>query len=346
MLAAASATYLSEDVSYPNPSAKDVVLAGTLTKPPGAGPFPAVLMVTGSGPQDRDETILGHKPFRAIADSLSTNGFAVLRVDDRGVGRSTGNWRTANTVDFMTDSVASVRYLQSRADIDPKRIGLLGHSEGAMIAAVLAAEMPDLAFTIMLAAPAVRGNELVEEQNFRIQTAMGWPSERAAAERALLHDILDVIQREPDNESALREIMRLAKSNGKSRPELVALEAQLRDRMLSPWFRFFIAYDPQPFYRKLKTPLLALYGDIDMQVPAAQNAPVLRLALQAAGNRGASVRVMPGLNHLFQHAKTGAPAEYATLKEDIAPEVLGPICEWLEATISASSDGTRILTAR
>ena len=324
--------YQSEDVAYPNSSAAGVLLAGTITRPSGLGRFPAVLLLTGSGPQDRDENILGHKPFLAIADTLSRNGVLVLRTDDRGVGSSTGDWRSANTIDFMSDAVAGIRYLESRPYVDSRRIGLLGHSEGAMIAAVLAAQMPDVAFVVMLAGSAVPGNQLIEEQNYRIQTAQGWPPAQTAKERELLHDILDIIEKQPDNAAALRQILTLATANGKSPAELMGLGKELKDRMLSPWFRFFIQYNPAPYYEKLKCPVLALYGDKDTQVPAVQNAPALTAAFEKAGNVQAAVEVLPGLNHLFQHCDTGLPSEYARIKEDIAPEVLQAIQEWIVKT--------------
>ena len=315
--------YREEDVTYENASA-GITLAATLTLPSGKGPFPAVLLITGSGPQDRNESIMGHRPFLVLADYLTRRGIAVLRADDRGIGKSGGKFFTATTADFATDAEAGVAYLKSRPEINRNKIGLVGHSEGAIIAPMLAARNKDVAFIVMLAGSGVPGDEVIAEQNARIAQASGLSHEQAQAMAAQYREALTLVKAEKDNavvEKKLRE-----KFTGQM-PE-PQLNSQIKS-VTSPWFRYFISYDPAIALSAVTCPVLALSGSKDLQVPPDQNLPAIRKALEAAGNGHFEIDDIPGLNHLFQTATTGAPAEYGQIEETMAPAALKKIGDWL-----------------
>lgn len=313
--------YRSEDVTYKNP-ASGLTLAGTLTLPQGAGPFPVALLITGSGPQDRDETMFGHKPFLVLADALTRRGVAVLRVDDRGVGGSQpGFVLAATTLDFVTDVAAGVAYLRGRQDIDPDRIGLIGHSEGGVIAPMVAAKDPRIAFVVMMAGTGVPGDQLLPRQYHDIYRASG-ASEAAASEQAKRVEAANALVRaQPDQTAAEPELVKILAKN--SDP---AAAKGLAALINSVWYRTFLDIDPAKALAAVRAPVLALNGAKDTQVSAEANIPPIRAAL--AGNPDATVQVLPGLNHLFQTANTGAPAEYAKIEETIAPSALATIVDW------------------
>ena len=317
--------YVSEAVSYANPKAAGVRLAGTLTIPKGKGRFPAVLLITGSGPQNRDEEIFGHKPFLLIANYLTRRGIAVLRVDDRGTAESTGRFADATTADFATDVEAGVQFLLKRPEIDARHIGLLGHSEGGAIAPMVAIRTPEVAFVVLLAGTGVPGDEITELQAYRA-AQMGGAAEDAAKEtREMEHAILNVIKTEPD--AAKRQGKLAALAEGKPR-----LQQILKDQsaaLNSPWFRYFLSYDPRPTLAGLKIPVLALNGGKDTQVDPGQNLPSIEAALRKGGDRDVTIKLMPGLNHLFQVCKTGAVSEYESIEQTMAPEVLELIGDWI-----------------
>ena len=317
--------YSSEAVTYPNPQAEGVRLAGTLTKPKGPGKFPAVLLITGSGPQNRDEEIEGHKPFLLIADFLSRRGIAVLRVDDRGVAESTGNFATATTADFATDVMAGVQFLLKRPEIDVKHIGLLGHSEGGEIAPMVAVRMPQVAFLILLAGPGVPGDEIIAQQVYRGNLAGGAPQESAKQARELERAILNIVKAEPDAAAQRPKLMALA---GGTPGLKQTLEAALPG-LNSPWYRYFIGHDPRPDLAKVRVPVLAFNGSKDTQVDAGQNLPAIETVLRHSGNRDVTIKLMPGLNHLFQPCKTVALAEYGSIEQTMSPEVLDLIADWI-----------------
>jgi pimeloyl-ACP methyl ester carboxylesterase len=328
--------YHEEEVAYDNAKA-GVRLAGTLTLPRTAGPHPAVLLITGSGPQDRDEALMGHRPFLVISDYLTRQGIAVLRVDDRGVGKSTGKFAEATTVDFASDARAGVDFLKTRKDIDAKRIGLIGHSEGAVIAPMLAAESDDIAFIVMLAGPGVSGAEVIEEQQYRINRAMGMPEEAARKSQQVERSILDVVKTEKDDAVAARKMREALERAIASLPEdqrkaQQAMRANLEQQMktlTSAWFRAFLLYDPAAALRKVKAPVLAMSGELDLQVAPSQNLPAIAAALEAGGNRDYQLVKLPRLNHLFQTAKTGSPMEYSKIEETFAPVALEVMGEWI-----------------
>lgn len=320
--------YRDEDVSYEN-KAQNVTLAATLTIPQGKGPFPAVVLITGSGPQDRDESLMGHKPFLVLSDYLTRHGIAVLRADDRGTAKSTGDFAAATTADFATDTEAGVAYLKTRAEIDPHKIGLIGHSEGGEIAPMIAARNPDVAFIVMMAGPGVPGDEILPAQVQAIDLASGKRPEDTAKDVAQERDVLKLVETEKDD-AALEKALKAKLSAGTGE---AMVSAQMK-MITSSWFRYFISYDPGQALRQVKCPVLAMIGSLDVQVPAKQNLPAIRAALEQAGNKHFEVVQMPGLNHFFQTATTGAPTEYAQIEETISPVALEKMATWITQTTS------------
>lgn len=315
--------YREEEVEYTNRAA-GIKLAATLTIPPGKGPFRAVILISGSGPHDRDESVMGHQPFLVLADFLTRKGIAVLRADKRGVEKSGGDLATATTADFATDAEAGVAYLKTRSEVDPRKIGLIGHSEGGIIAPMVAARNPDVGFIVMMAGSAVLGDEILVAQTLLISEASGLSHAEAEAKAAKEREVLALVKQEKDDavlEKRLRETLA-----GKI-PE-VQLGVQIK-MISSPWFRYFIAYNPATALEKVTCPVLAINGEKDLQVPPKQNLPAIRKALEAAGNKNFEVDELPGLNHLFQAAKSGAPSEYAEIEETMSPVALEKIANWI-----------------
>lgn len=331
--------YLEEEVSYENPAAA-IKLAGTLTLPPLKGPFPAVLLITGSGQQDRDETVMGHKPFWVLADYLTSRGIAVLRVDDRGVGGSGGDPALATSLDFSSDVLAGIAYLKSRREIDPGRIGLIGHSEGGLIAPLAAVKnAKDVAFIVLMAGPGIVGEDILLLQGKLINKANGASASDIARDNAQQKTMFRILKEEKDEaaiEARLRQAMKdaMAQIPAAEQKKLPpALQEASLKMIMSPWFRFFLTYDPRPTLGKVTCPLLAINGEKDLQVPAAENLKAIAEALQAGGNEKFMVKKLPGLNHLFQTAQSGSPSEYAGIEETIAPAALQLIGDWiLEST--------------
>jgi uncharacterized protein len=321
--------YRSEQVSIPNAAAPAVVLDGTLTVPEGKGPFPAVVLITGSGPQNRDEELMGHKPFLVLADHLTRQGIAVLRYDDRGVGRSTGSFASATSEDFAGDAWAAWQKLSTRPDIDPKRIGLLGHSEGGLIAPMLAAAHPEIAFVVMLAGPGVTGEQIMLAQGAAIMKASGAPEAAIEANVNIQKQVFAILREET---STARIVERLGAIPVGTKEASAALVKQSS----SPWLRFFAFYDPAPALAKVRCPVLAIAGALDLQVLPAQNLPAIGAALVRGGNQNHTVLELPGLNHLFQNAKTGLPAEYAQIEETMAPAALETITTWIRKQVGLS----------
>jgi len=320
--------YREEDVSFSNAPA-GVTLEGTLTIPKGAGPFPAALLIAGSGPNDRDESLASHRPFLVLANHLTRKGIAVLRYDKRGIGKSTGSVDKATTLDLASDAQAALACLKTRKEIDPAKIALIGHSEGAIIASLLASRTKDVAWVVLLAAPATFGEETLLNQSELIGKAADLTDEQLEASLNFDQAAYDLVRTEKDPAVLREKLTSLVRETGlgAAMPP-VLLETQMR-MMESPWFRFFLDYDPLPNLETLQVPVLALYGQKDLQVPAKANLPLLKQALQDAGNKDADVRELPDLNHLFQHAYSGTPAEYAAIEETFSPDVLHIISDWL-----------------
>jgi pimeloyl-ACP methyl ester carboxylesterase len=327
------------EVAYENKKG-GVKLAGTLTVPRSGGPFPAVLLITGSGPQDRDETIFGHKPFLVLADYLSRRGIAVLRVDDRGVGGSTGKTSESTSADFAGDVHAGVEFLKGRKEINASQIGLIGHSEGGIIAPLVASRSKDVAFIVLLAGTGLPGDEILYLQGAAILKANGADAEMLAKQKAIQTRMFAIVREEKDRaaaekklRAALDEIVsKMSKEEKKQGLESLggpsAMEGQVQ-MVLTPWFRHFLDYDPRPALRKVSCPVLALNGEKDVQVPAEVNLKAIAAALKEAGNKDVTTVQLPNLNHLFQTCKTGSVTEYAAIEETLAPVALETIANWI-----------------
>jgi len=333
--------YMTADVTFPG-GANGVALAGTLTLPPaslGDGPFPAAVLVAGSGPNDRDETILRHKLFLVLADDLTRRGVAVLRYDKRGVGKSTGSYALATSRDFADDAQAAFAYLKTQPHINAAKVGLIGHSEGGLIAPMVAAKSPTVAFLVLLAGPGYPGERIIAEQAALIGKAEGASDADVALSQVLEKKLLAVAATEADPLAARTQIAALLaqslaaltpaqkKKIGNTGPLLQAQSAAL----VSPWFHYFLTYDPAPTLRQVHCPVLALGGSLDLQVPPAENLAAIRSALKAGGNADVTTTELPGLNHLFQTAKTGSPSEYGTIEETVAPALLKTVGDWVGA---------------
>ncbi|MBA2503122.1 MAG: alpha/beta hydrolase, partial [Pyrinomonadaceae bacterium] len=324
--------YAEEEVAYENKT-DGVRLAGTLTLPRSQKPVPAVLLITGSGAQDRNETVFGHKPFLVLADYLTRRGIAVLRVDDRGFGRSTGKFITATSENFVTDAAAGVEFLKTRKEINPKQIGLVGHSEGGMIAPMLAAKSADVAFIVLMAGPGLTGEEILYRQAALILKASGATDEAIAKNRTGQERYFAVIKGERDNTIAARRIREISAElevgmTEEQKKALRSSDAQTQF-MLSPWFRYFLTYDPRPTLRKVQIPVLAINGERDLQVPPKENLAAIAEALKAGGNKDFTTVELPRLNHLFQESKTGNVDEYGKIEETFSPAALQLISDWI-----------------
>lgn len=332
--------YRSEEVRIPNPRAPGVTLAGTLTLPPGAGPFAAAILISGSGAQDRDESLMGHKPFAVLADHLTKAGIAVLRYDDRGTGQSTGSFQGATSADFATDAAAVFGYLRTRPEIARDAIGYIGHSEGGMVGPLAAPDSPGLAYMVLLAGPGERTRDVLEAQRRAIGQTMGMSAaelDQAGALNARLIEIAAGDLPHAEAEAAMRAAMSDAALAGSGITP--AQRDMMTGRVLDPWFRWFLRYDPAPALRALRMPVLALNGSLDRQVLPAANLAGIRAA--TAGNRDVTVTELPGLNHLFQTARTGGLGEYAEIEETMAPVVLRTVADWIRARFPVRSSSRR-----
>lgn len=317
--------YLSEDISLAYPEAPGVKLAGTFTKPRGDSPVPAVLLISGAGPQDRDETMAGHKPFLVLSDYLTRHGIAVLRMDDRGTGHSTGDFAGATTRDFAMDAATAFNYLITRKDLDSKRLGLIGHGEGAIVAAILVASNPQVKFAVLLSGTAVSGDKVLVTQTARAESAAGVPDDQIDAD-ARIGGGLYKMAREGRSASDMNEALDHLPEDYK---QYGAPWRKQVPKLQSPWLRFFVSYDPSVALEKVHCPVLALFGEKDMTIDPNQNASAMKSAFSHGHNRNAKVKVLPGLNYLFQKANTGLAAEYAGINETMAPAVLEMIESWI-----------------
>lgn len=316
--------YRSDEVTYRN---GDIAIAGTLTKPEGAGPFPAVLLITGTGPQNRDEELMGHKIFLLIADTLTRQGYAVLRTDDRGVGGTGGDLAQATYADLASDIDAGIGFLREQPEIDPTRIGLFGHSEGGYLAPLVASK-PDsgVAFAILMAGPSVPGGDVLIEQNRKLFQVGGATPEQTDAQVAYITEMTALVR--ANDLAGARD---LARRHNESLPPEQRATADQMEATFAPSMVSFISYDPAPALTATKVPVLAFFGNKDVQVIPAQNEQPMRDLL--AGNPDATVRTFDNLNHLMQPANTGMPDEYATIETTIAPEVLDYVTGWLQQRV-------------
>lgn len=333
--------YRVEEVAIENPEAPEVTLAGTLTVPEDAGPFPAVVLVSGSGPQDRDEALMGHRPFAVLADGLTRAGVAVLRYDDRGVAGSTGDFATATSRDFASDAAAVVAWLDERPEVSA--VGIAGHSEGGLVGPLVAAHYEDrVDFLVLLAGTGLPGDSILKLQTELILQANGAPPEMVQANAALQDIYFDVARMELEDQRAIElarerviavldtlpEGIRTTLEGGSVETRDQSIEQNVR-QMATPWFRFFLDYDPAPTLRQIEVPVLALNGSLDLQVPSGPNLAAIEEALRAGGNERVTIEEFPGLNHLFQTAGTGSPMEYAQIEETMAPVVWETMSSWI-----------------
>ncbi|MES2555902.1 MAG: alpha/beta fold hydrolase [Bacteroidota bacterium] len=332
--------YYTEEVTFENKSA-GVTLAGTLSLPAKKGKYPVVVLISGSGPQDRNETILNHEPFAVIADYLTRNGVGVLRYDDRGVAKSTGNFGLATTTDFSTDAEAAVNYLKQRKEVNKSKIGLVGHSEGGIIAPMVAARNKDVAFIIMLAGPGLPGSEILALQQALIGRADGVSEVDIEQNAAISKGIFEIIAKEQDASTTTRELELFLKTQLEALPDSLknGSTEKMVDEVLAgvdnPWMKEFILYDPRPALRKVTCPVLAMNGSKDLQVPAKENIEAIEKAINEGFlERGKTEKhveyiILDGLNHLFQECETGSPSEYEEIAQTFSPKALEKMLEWM-----------------
>jgi uncharacterized protein len=327
--------YNSENVTFINEKF-NIKLAGTLTMPKGDGPFKAVILITGSGAQNRNEELMGHKPFLVIADYLTRNGIAVLRYDDRGMGESQGNYIVATSADLATDAEAALNFMKKNPKIIPDKIGLIGHSEGGLIAAILAAGNPGIGFIVSLAGPGVVGKDLIVKQTTDINKLSGAKESDIKEANQTYRKLYSIIIKEKDNKQAEAKVTEFSRKTleKKNVPEEDIKKALIQVKMTYGanaigWWRYFLATDPAEFWKKVQCPVLALNGDKDVQVSAVENTGAIRKALQKQNNKASQTVILQGLNHLFQHCKTGLPSEYGSIEETFSPEALKIAGDWI-----------------
>ena len=330
--------YREEEVTFENKK-DSVKFAGTLTLPQGEGPFPAAILITGSGAQNRNEELLGHKPFLVLSDYLTRNGIAVLRYDDRGVGGSTGNVSQSTTKSFAGDVLQAVEYLRIRKEIDSKKIGLIGHSEGGVVAPLAASQSSNIAFIVLMAGTGVTGEEIMLPQIESMEQMVNAPAAEIHAKLQMYKKYFDLLKANVDTivfaekrrAMASEYISHLSDSTSKTKT-VVNVESEL-NRMNYPWFRFFLSYDPKTALRKVRCPVFAINGEKDRQVLAALNLQNIEKALKKGKNKKYTIKEFKGLNHLFQHSQTGSQMEYGKIEETVAPEVLDAISDWIIKTV-------------
>ena len=328
--------YNEEEVTFEN--AKDkITLAGTLTLPQGKGPFPAVILISGSGPQNRDEELFGHKPFLVLSDYLTCRGVAVLRFDDRGTGKSTGNFNKATTADFASDVKAALAYLKTRKEIDPAKTGLIGHSEGGMVAPIVAAQSKEIAFIVLLAGPGLGMDQIVLYQIERQLKMLGKSEEQIRAEIGFRKKIFEIISSTKDTGLAANKVRKAYTHLPVTDRNLLAWTPEQLEGMInafySPWWKFCLTYQPAKTLRNVSCPVLALNGSKDTQVQADPNLDAIEQALREGKCKSFTIKKLEGLNHLFQKCKTGDGFEYGAIEETINQEALELIGKWIDESV-------------
>ncbi|RYE58168.1 MAG: alpha/beta fold hydrolase [Sphingobacteriales bacterium] len=324
--------YYVEDVIFTNKTAQ-IELSGTLTLPKAEGTYPTVVLISGSGPQNRNEEMFGHAPFLVLADFLTRNGFGVLRFDDRGVAKSGGNFQTATTRDFATDVESAVSFLKTRKGVNPKKIGLIGHSEGGLIAPMVAAKDKSVSFIVLLAGPAVPISELMLLQKEQVERQMGIAETEVMTSREIFKGAYELIKKSLVNDGTLQTSLNtyFKERFGPAVPEK---DVQVIIKQItSPWWYQFIRLDPTEYLKQVKVPILALNGELDLQVSAKENLQAIRLIVEQSGIKKSSVNELPKLNHLFQESKTGAIDEYSQIEQSFSPLALNEILNWMKRTV-------------
>lgn len=328
--------YYSEDVQFTN-AKENISFAGTLTLPKKEGKFPVVVLISGSGQQNRDSEILGHKPFLIISDYLTRNGIAVLRYDDRGAGKSKGDPTLSTSADFANDARAAIEYLRTRKEINSNKIGIIGHSEGGMIAPMIAANDKNIAFIILLAGTGVAGDVLLVDQNYEVGKLNGLNEEQLNEAKVSNKNIYGIVKAEGSLDEVKKnltaffesEISKIPEAERPSKMEIETSIKQQVDGIATPWLRYFLSYDPKVNLKKVKCPVLVLNGEKDIQVTSKLNTQAIVNALKEGGNKNVKLQIFPGLNHLFQHCTTCNVAEYGQLDETFSPEVLKTMSDWI-----------------
>lgn len=329
--------YYSEDITFENKKV-GINLAGTLTLPDKEGVFPVVILISGSGPQNRDEELLGHKPFLVLSDFLTKNGIAVLRYDDRGIAMSKGDFKTATSADFATDVESAIAYLKTRKEINKNKIGLIGHSEGGLIAPMVASKSKEVAFIILLAGTGIQGDSLLLLQKKLIEEASGINKEDIQKGQSSNRKVFDIVNKSTSLEQLNSDLTIYFKQILKDNPN-TQKPAEMSDddfvklqvkQIASPWMQYFIKYNPAAALEKVKCPVLAINGEKDLQVPPKENLEAIKKALTKGGNKRVATKELPNLNHLFQECNTGSPDEYATIEQTFSPIALTEILKWLQ----------------
>lgn len=327
--------YYSEDVTFKNEKA-GITLAGTLTLPKKEGVFPVVILISGSGPQNRDEELMGHKPFLVLSDFLTKNGIAVLRYDDRGTAQSTGNFKNSTSLDFATDALAAVNYLQTRKEINKQKIGLIGHSEGGLIAPIVATNSKSISFIVLLAGPGLPGNQLLLLQQKLIAEAAGMSEADIQKAQEINKTAFNIIAKSKGPEQLKTDITAYITQVSKNDPNKPAgiTEAEYikmqTDKILTPWMVTFLTFNPAPTLERVKCPVLALNGAKDLQVAPKENLTAIKEAVLKGGNKNVTTKELPNLNHLFQECKTGLPQEYATIEQTFSATAMNEILDWVK----------------
>ena len=320
--------YEEEELTFPN-TKTGTTLAATLTLPRGPGPFPAAILLAGSGPLDRDEADGGHKPFFVLADHLTRKGIAVLRFDKRGIGKSTGSYDDATTAVFASDDEAALAFLQTRKGINPRKIGVIGHSEGGIIASMIASRTANVDWIVVLAGPATKGEETLLIQSDLITRAAGMNNEQVAKSLDFDRQSYNLVRNEKNRDELEKDLANLVQVSGIGPAMPPAFVQRQIHWTSSPWFRYFLDYDPIPALQQTKCPVLALSGERDLQVPPKENLPLIQKALEDGGNKDFKVIELPGLNHEFQHCYMGLPAESRAIEETFAPDAMKTLSDWI-----------------
>ncbi len=323
-----TSAYISEDVTFKN-EPDNITLTGTLTIPKNKTGFPTVILISGSGPQDRNSELLGHKPFLVLADDLTKKGIAVLRVDDRGTGGTEGIYNDTGLDGFNRDTKAAIRYLKSRAEITSSKIGLLGHSLGGITAPMIAAETDDVAFVVMLAGPGISGEELMLLQKENFERKMGVPEAAIASGKKNIAGVYSIIKNSDADRLKLQAEVKAYFTQLYGTAITADQLNTLSEQLTWPWFSDFIKYDPSIILPKVKCPILAINGSNDIQVSAKENLAGIKELAEKANNHNVTVMEFPKLNHLFQESETGLPQEYAKIEQTFSPEVLNAISDWI-----------------
>lgn len=330
--------YYSEDVTFQNAEA-NISLSGTLTLPGKEGNFPVVILISGSGPQNRDEELLGHKPFLVISDHLTKNGIGVLRYDDRGVGKSEGDFKTSTSADFATDVESAIAYLKTRKEIDKKKIGLMGHSEGGLIAPMVSSQSEDVSFIVLLAGTGLQGDKIILLQQALIAKADGASDSDIMEATDAYTKAVDMVMKSDDEQKLKTDLTNFINKlieddpsaeipSGLTKEEFVSVQV---NEISSPWMQYFLKLDPAIALEKVMCPVLAINGEKDLQVPPKENLEAIKKALAKGGNENVTVVELANLNHLFQECETGSPKEYANIEQTFSPTALTLILDWIKA---------------